>query len=401
MYDILMTTKFVYRTEKKSNNNKNNSNKNNNKPKKAKPKEFIYKYANGTLISNDDTLKRIKSIGCPPAWRNVEINPNANAELGCTGYDKAGRKQWRYTRLHDERIEKEKFCKLIDFGKKLPKIRSKYKKILASKSGTKKTRMIALILKIIESCHFRIGTEAGRKTYDHYGMTTLLKNHVKIKSNKSAVIDFIGKKGVKNICKIKDPEVIKLLSEIQYNASNKEKIFKYQNSRKGTSYITFLDVNNFLCEFGEFTSKIFRTWAANKYLLEELDKHPISDKVTHRKKTLRESIKIVADNLHHEVAACKGKYLCPDLRELYEKEPEKFKEFLKDNKLTPGLDKYESIFLNFLNKYYNNKYCKNMSKRSKKENINKPLNLNKKKHNNRHKKNVNNLKKSKTKNKKK
>ena len=82
-------------------------------PKKTKPKEFIYKYANGTVISNDDTLKRIKSIGCPPAWRNVEINPNANAELGCTGYDTAGRKQWRYTRLHDMRIEKEKFCKLI------------------------------------------------------------------------------------------------------------------------------------------------------------------------------------------------------------------------------------------------------------------------------------------------
>lgn len=394
-----MTTKFVYRTEKKSNNKNNNKSnkKNNNKPKKTKPKEFIYKYANGTIISNDDTLKRIKSIGCPPAWRNVEINPNANAELGCTGYDVAGRKQWKYTRLHDMRIEKEKFCKLIEFGKKLPKIRTKYKKILASKSTPKKKRMIALILKIIESCHFRIGTETGRKTYDHYGMTTLLKNHVKIKSNKSAVIDFVGKKGVKNICKIKDPQIIKLLGEIQYNASNKEKIFKYQNSRKGTSYITFLDVNNFLCEFGDFTSKIFRTWAANKYLLQELDKHPISDKVTHRKKTLRESIKIVAENLHHEVAACKGKYLCPDLREIYEKEPEKFKEFLKDNKIKKGLGKYESIFLNFLDKYYKNRFCKNVNKKNKREIVDKPLNLNKKEHNIKHSKKINNMKKLKSK----
>ena len=352
------TKKYVYRVEKKNNFNSNNKNNNNGKKKKTKPKQFIYQYANGTVLSNDETLKRIKSIGCPPAWRNVEIYPNANAELGCTGYDIAGRKQWKYTRLHDLRIEKEKFCTLMEFGKKLPDIRAKYQRTLASNSEKNmKKKMIALILKIIESCNFRIGTERCRKTYDSHGMTTILKEHVDLKSNGSAIIDFIGKKGVRNFCKIKDPQVVKLLNEIKYNAANKEKIFKYKNSRKGTSYITFLDINDYLLEFGNFTSKMFRTWAANKYLLEELEKHPIEEKITNRKKTLRESIKIIAEKLHHTPAICKSKYLCRELLDLYVDKPKRFEDIMRDNKIKSGLGKYESIFLNFLEKYYKKRFC--------------------------------------------
>ena len=68
------------------------------------------------------------------------------------------------------------------------------------------------------------------------------------------------KKGVQNLCEITDSEVVEVLKKIQFNASNKEKIFKFKNKINGTSYVTFLDINNYLKEFGDFTSKIFRTW---------------------------------------------------------------------------------------------------------------------------------------------
>jgi len=346
-----MTTKFVYRFKS-------------NKPNK--PNEFIYQYNNGTVISNDNILKRIKSIGCPPAWRDVEINPNANAELGCTGYDIAGRKQWKYTQLHDLRIEKEKFCKLINFGDKLPKIREKYENILLANSHKNiKQKLIALILKIIETCNFRIGTERCRKTYDSHGMTTILKEHVDIKSDNLAILDFIGKKGVRNYCEIKDPVIIAHLNKIKYNASNKEKIFKYHDGKKGVNYITFLDINSFLLEFGNFTSKMFRTWAANKYLLEELNNYSIDDKITNRKKTLRKAIEIIAEKLHHTVAICKSKYLCRELLDLYVNEPDKFKNIMNDNKIKNGLNKQESIFYNFLKNYYKQKFCNKPNKKNK------------------------------------
>jgi DNA topoisomerase-1 len=368
-------SKFVYREEKNNGNNKK--------------KEFIYKQANGNKINDKKTLDYIKSLGCPPGLTKVEIDLNPNAEIACTGYDVKGKKQYTYSKKHNERVEKEKFCKLIAFGKSLPKIRKKYHNDLNSKN--QKTRIIAVVLKVIESCNFRIGTDTCRKTYDHYGVTTLFKKHVDIKSDKLAVIDFIGKKGVKNLCHITDPEVVEVLKKIQFNASNKEKIFKYKNTRSGTSYITFLDINNYLKEFGDFTSKMFRTWAANKFLIERLSKFPIEDSKSGRKKTLNKKAlevgkKIIDKNgqkvndsitfktLHHTVAMSKKKYQIGELRDLYIEYPDRYKDLVNHNDLSiTGLSKYECALMNFLNKFYKNKFCKGIKDKPKK-NIPKKLN---------------------------
>ena len=347
--------KYVYRHVKGKNN-------------KNKP-IFEYKLANGTIVDNKNTITHIKSLGCPPAWRNVELNANKNAELACTGIDAGGRKQYLYTKMHNLKKQRNKFCGLIDFGDKLPKIRAKYNKELTGRN--KKARMIALIIKIIESCHFRIGTERCRKTYSSYGMTTLFKEHIDVKANGRTIIDFIGKKGVRNLCTIKDPEVGRLLEQIKHAAANKERIFKYVNANKGVSYVSFLDINNYLGEFGNFTSKTFRTWAANKVLLEELDKHPIEVKITKRKKTLRKSIVDISGILHHTPAICKKEYLCKDLLDLYVDEPNKFKKFMKDKNANnvEGLTKYEGILLNFLKKYYKEKNCKDYKNKRTKVNL--------------------------------
>ena len=357
--------KFVYREEL----NKNNK----------KKKEFIYKLSNGKQITDKKTLDYIKSLACPPGLNKVEINLDPNAEIACTGYDIKGKKQYTYSKKHNERVEKEKFCKLIAFGRSLPKIRKKYNKDLTS--SNQKTRIIALVLKIIESCNFRIGTDRCQKTYDHYGVTTLFKKHVDIKSNKLAVIDFIGKKGVQNLCEITDPEVVEVLKKIQFNASNKEKIFKFKNKINGTSYITFLDINNYLKEFGDFTSKIFRTWAANKFLIKRLSLFPVENTKSARKRTINKKAlevgkKITNKNgkkvddsitfktLHHTVAMSKKKYQIPELRNVYEEEPDRYKELVMNSNLSVnGLNKHECALLNFLEKYYKNKFCGKIKKR--------------------------------------
>lgn len=365
--------KYIYREEL----NKNNK----------KKKEFIYKLSNGKQITDKKTLDYIKSLGCPPGLNKVEINLDPNAEIACTGYDIKGKKQYTYSKKHNERVEKEKFCKLIAFGRSLPKIRKKYNKDLSS--SNQKTRIIALVLKIIESCNFRIGTDRCQKTYDHYGVTTLFKKHVDIKSNKLAVIDFIGKKGVQNLCEITDPEVIEVLKKIQFNASNKEKIFKFKNKTNSISYITFLDINNYLKEFGDFTSKIFRTWGANKFLIKRLSLFPIENSRTARKRTINQKAlevgkKITNKNgkkvddsitfktLHHTVAMSKKKYQIPELRNVYEEEPDRYKELVMNNTLNVnGLNKHECALLNFLEKYYKKKFCgkKNNNVNNKLKNI--------------------------------
>ena len=88
---------------------------------------------------------------------------------------------------------KKKFCVLLDFGKELPKIRRDYKKLLKD-DKISMNKLIATIIYIIELCNFRIGTEHCKKNYSTYGLSTLLKKHIKIQSNSLAHIKFIGKK---------------------------------------------------------------------------------------------------------------------------------------------------------------------------------------------------------------
>ena len=100
--------------------------------------------------------------------------------------------------------------------------------------------------KAILICNFRIGTEHCKKNYSTYGLSTLLKKHIKIQSNSLAHIKFIGKKKKENKCTIKDPELIQILDKISNNKFNKKDLlWSYTNGKKKQT-ITALDVNKYL-----------------------------------------------------------------------------------------------------------------------------------------------------------
>jgi len=53
---------------------------------------FSYWDKDGQRITNKDLVRRIKSIGIPPAYERVWICPAANGHIQATGYDARGRK---------------------------------------------------------------------------------------------------------------------------------------------------------------------------------------------------------------------------------------------------------------------------------------------------------------------
>ena len=303
-----------------------------------KKKKYIYKDSRGKIITNKKTIEYANSLGIAPAYKNVKINLNKNVELVATGIDAMGRTQYTYSKKHKIRVRREKYCNLINFGKKLPEINRKVSRHLKEKSFSK-NKIISIILKIIMLCTFRIGTENCRKNYNSYGITTISKKQVKINGNK-AIIDFIGKKGVQNTCEIKDKNMVKILRHLNNRVSSKEKIFSIDGENKRID-ITNQDVNNFLKEFGTFSSKDFRTWYANIHLLNEILGKPISEKITERKKFINESVKIVAEKLHHTTAICKRDYILSEMRLMYIEDPNKFKKFVSKNSS-------ENTFIKFL-----------------------------------------------------
>jgi len=331
-----------------------------------KNNKFVYIFIKTSEpVECEESLEFIDKLRIPPVWEDVKIDIDSS-DILVTGMDKGGKKQYIYSIDHVKKVAKIKFCKLIKMGSKIEKLKVDLAGYLESNSMTKDT-LIALIIKTIIECSFRIGTEKCFDKYESVGMTTIQKKHLFFDKN-SLKIEFIGKKGVLNTCFIFDSNpstknMILLYKKLIANKKENDFIFNYENK-----LISHLDVNRFLEIYGNITSKDFRTWNANTFFLynithidapENKKSNPQNNSLKlidlklekERKKATKDVIKMVAEKLHHTEAICKKNYLLMDMVNMYIDDINKFKKLIsKDND-------YTTNFLNFL-KWY----CKGKSK---------------------------------------
>src|SRR5579884_120861 len=88
-------------------------------------KGFCYTDAEGKPVRDKATLKRIRSLVIPPAWKDVWICPVTNGHLQATGRDAKGRKQARYHPRWREVRDKTKYERMLHFGAALAEIRAR------------------------------------------------------------------------------------------------------------------------------------------------------------------------------------------------------------------------------------------------------------------------------------
>lgn len=301
--------------------------------KKTK-KVYTYEYFDSRkkrLNNNNNNSKKLieysKQWRIPPAYPEVKIFLNVNDKKDDKSYaigkDEKGRTQHLYTSYHINMSDKSKYCKILEVGKNYEKIFNKINKDLKSKRITK-NKLIAILLKIMIECQFRPGHEKYKKAYGSIGLTTLQKKHIFNKNGKIK-ISFIGKKGVLNECVLKDSDTIEELSKLIKTKKNNNDVFDYKKIK-----IKPTDINNYLP--GKITAKNIRTWDANLEFINYAKKlkEPLNNKITIRKKQLKEVVEQVATKLHHSPAICKKSYLDTDLFEMLVEKPDKFtKMFLK------------------------------------------------------------------------
>ena len=297
-----------------------------NNPIGKKSIKHEYKDKNGKTVSKR-TLEPYLKVYIAPAYDNVKINKNTNAKVLAIGYDERDRPQYIYNSKCVKTRGRNKFKKLIKFGKNYKKLLSKIERDYSSYRDTKE-KQIAMILKIIIDCNFRIGNDKYTKDNNSFGVSTLESRHINIKNGVN--IDFIGKKGVQNKCEIEDQKMKKNLRTKKKKYKKNQRIFTYQ--KDGETYeIKSTDVNEYL---GEYTTKNFRTWSANVLLIRDLLKN--------KENKVKKSIEFVADKLHHTPSICKKNYIDPKLVEYYNKDPDKFCKFFKgdiDKRFTEFLEK--------------------------------------------------------------
>ena len=320
--------------------------------------EYKYVGKDKKRIKDKRTLKRINSLRIPPGYSKIKISKKANSKVQAIGIDSLGRSQYIYNPKFVEEQQQIKFEDLINFGKKIKRIRKEYRQHLESDRPIyDKNKVISMVLFLLDVCKFRVGTEEYKKKYNTYGATTIGTEHI-LFNNEEVEISFIGKKSVKNTSTIKNKEVIKMLEKLCKINEGKEYLFYYADDRTGNIYnINAGHINSYLKKYHKnLTPKMFRTWNGNSILLKYLigKGKPQTDREI--RKNLREGIKRVAEGLHNTMAVSKKSYCNSEIYTTYLNDNEKFWEFIEDNKRDNGENKgTDRILTLFLIKYYKDK----------------------------------------------
>ncbi|MGB5820273.1 MAG: DNA topoisomerase IB [Saonia sp.] len=270
----------------------------------------------GKSLDKKAHLERINSLVIPPAWNEVKITHLANGHLQAIGRDAKYRKQYRYHPIWNSVRNRTKFYKMIAFGKALPKIRQRVEKDLGQK-GWPKTKVLALIIRLMEETHIRVGNEQYARRNKTYGLSTLRTKHVQI-FNDSLKFEFTGKKGKKHKITVRNKELVRLVSRCEEIPG--WELFQYFDNNGQKKSVDSSMVNEYLHNTSGslFTAKDFRTWAASIIFFDTLMELGTGTKESDIQQNLRSAYDMAAKALGNTRNVCKKYYVHPLLVASYE-----------------------------------------------------------------------------------
>ena len=276
---------------------------------------FAY-YKNEEKITDDKMLKRIKELVIPPAWRKVKITHLANGHLQVVGRDEKDRKQYMYHPTWSEIKNQTKFFKMTSFARILPKLRKQIEKDL-SKEGMPKRKVLALVIRLMEETHIRIGNHYYAKKNKTYGLSTFLTKHVK--TFKGGIkFEFVGKKGKEHSITVEDKKLIVLINQCEEIPG--WELFKFYNKNGEKQSIDSEMINEYIHELSGdiFSAKDFRTWSASKIFFETLLELGYTEKEKEQKKNILIGFDAAAEGLGNTRAVCRSYYVHPQIIKTYE-----------------------------------------------------------------------------------
>jgi len=277
--------------------------------------EFEYLDQKGKPIRDEQRLLRIKRLAIPPAWSDVWICPSPNGHIQATGRDARRRKQYRYHERWREIRDENKYDRLVNFGKALPKIRRRLKKDLAL-SSLPREKVLATIVQLLERSLIRVGNEEYARENKSFGLTTMQDRHVDVKGSKLR-FRFRGKSGRQHEVDVTDRRIARIVMKLQDLAG--QSLFQYLDDEGNARDITSQDVNEYLREItgADFTAKDFRTWAGTVLAAVALGKLGASETKRQAKANIKHAIGAVAEVLGNTPAICRQCYIHPAVLEAY------------------------------------------------------------------------------------
>jgi DNA topoisomerase-1 len=277
---------------------------------------FTYVDADGHRIKDAGERRRITALVIPPAWEQVWICPDADGHILATGRDSRGRKQYIYHPLWHELRSHDRFSALLEFGRALPHMRATIDRHLRL-SVLSRERVLALVVRLLETTLIRIGNREYARTNESYGLTTLRRKHVRREGNRLR-FSFRGKSGKEFSISLRDPRAANALRRCEELPG--QEIFKYVDDTGATRSVQSQDVNEYIRSLcgPDFSAKDLRTWGgtvvATRTLLERLD----DPSAPPGPGAVKAAVKAAARALGNTSAVARRHYIHPAILRAYE-----------------------------------------------------------------------------------
>jgi DNA topoisomerase-1 len=197
----------------------------------------------------------------------------------------------------------------------LPRIRAQVERDLA-RPGLPREKVLATLVRLLETTLIRIGNEAYRRANGSFGLTTLRDRHVDVNGSQVR-FSFRGKAGKEHVIDVRDPRmarIVRRLLELPGRA-----VFQYLDEAGERRTIDSSDVNAYLAEItGEdFTAKDFRTWAGTVLAARALDEVREFTSAREAKRNIVRAVARVAARLGNTPAICRRSYVHPEVLQAY------------------------------------------------------------------------------------
>ncbi|NAS20797.1 DNA topoisomerase IB [Herbidospora sp. NEAU-GS84] len=280
--------------------------------RRRRGRSFSYAYADGRPVKDLRTLRRIRALVLPPAWRDVWICRDPDGHIQAVGTDAAGRRQYRYHDAWREEQDRAKFERVGKLAERLPAFRKKVQADLDGK-GLTRERVLAAAARMLDIGLFRVGGEA----YESFGLATLRLEHVTCSRGRVSCA-YPAKGGLLREVEITDPDVCKVVTALRKGREEGE-LLGYESDGRWVD-VKSDDINDYLRDRFEtdVSAKDFRTWHATVYAAVGL---AVSKRVrsrTGRRRAVTRVMKEVAGYLGNTPAVARASYVDPRVITAYE-----------------------------------------------------------------------------------
>lgn len=278
--------------------------------RKRRGKGFAYYDEQGELLSDADTLQRIKELAIPPAWKKVWISPYPNGHIQAVGTDAAGRRQYLYHQAWQQERAEEKFDRVLELAKELPAWRARIAKDLAGR-GLTRDRVLALALHLLDRGYFRAGGEQYAEENESYGLATLLCEHVTVRRD-AVAFDYPAKSGVRRTLEVEDAEVVRAVRSLMRRPERTERLLVCRTA-SGWADVRADDLNARFKQLvgDEYSVKDLRTWHATVLAAAAFAEADPAVSQRAAKRVEAAVMREVAEELGNTPAVARGSYVDP------------------------------------------------------------------------------------------